>query len=258
MTLAPRPASVFLDLDGTVYEVDRVIPGATDAVAAIREAGLPLRFITNTSRMSRRAVFEGLRDLGIPAELEEVYTTGIAAASWLKRNGIERISLLLPESSFEDFSDLAIDDHDPEAVVVGDLGLEWTFERLNAAFRSLLKGARLVATHKNRYWNTSTGHTLDAGPFVLALEYASGVEATVVGKPSPEFFRTAAGSLGISAADVVMIGDDLVNDVAGIQQLGGRGILVRTGKFREGDLDNSSVQPDAVIASIAELPGLIL
>jgi len=258
VTLAPPPKGVFLDLDGTIYEVDHAIPGAAAAVDAIREADLPLRFITNTSRMSRRAVLEGLNDLGVPARLDELYTTGVAAASWLKSRNIERVSLLVPESTLEDFADFVIDDGQPQAVVVGDLGAAWTFEHLNRAFRAILNGARLVATHRNRYWKTSDGLTLDAGPFVIALEYACGVEATLVGKPSPQFFQMAADGLGVPIGDVVMIGDDLQNDVAGIQHVGGRGILVRTGKFRQGELDSSSVYPDAVVDSVAELPHLIL
>ncbi|MEJ2238078.1 MAG: TIGR01458 family HAD-type hydrolase [Gemmatimonadales bacterium] len=258
MSLVPRPKAVFLDLDGTVYEVESAIPGASIAVDALRKAGLPLRFITNTSRMSRRAVLQGLNGMGISAQLDELYTTGVAAASWLKSCGIERVSLLLPESALEDFSDLVVDDDRPQAVVVGDLGPAWSFEHLNRAFRAILNGAQLVATHRNRYWKTSDGLTLDAGAFVAALEYASGVEATLVGKPSSQFFQTAADSLEVSIRDVVMTGDDLQNDVAGIQQVGGRGVLVRTGKFRQEELDSSSVHPDAIVDSIADLPDLLL
>jgi HAD superfamily hydrolase (TIGR01458 family) len=258
VTLAPLAQGVFLDLDGTVYEVDQAIPGAAAAVDTIRKADLPLRFITNTSRMSRRAVFEGLNELGVTARLEEVYTTGVAAASWLKSRDIERVSLLVPESTFEDFADFVIDHREPQAVVVGDLGAAWSFGHLNWAFRSIINGAHLVATHKNRYWKTADGLTLDAGPFVVALEYACRVEATLVGKPSPQFFQMAADGLGVAISDVVMVGDDLQNDVAGIQQVGGRGILVRTGKFRQDELDSSSVHPDAVVDSIAELPDVIL
>jgi HAD superfamily hydrolase (TIGR01458 family) len=258
VALTPPPEGVFLDLDGTLYEADQAIPGAAAAVDALRQSGLPLRFITNTSRLSRRAVFEGLNELGVQAKLDEVYTTGVAAASWLRGHGIERVSLLIPESTFEDFTDLVMDDHGPQAVVVGDLGTAWTFGHLNRAFRAVLDGAQLVAMHRNRYWRTSDGLTLDAGPFVTALEYAAGVAATTVGKPSPQFFQIAADSLGVPVSDVVMVGDDLENDVDGIQRIGGRGILVRTGKFRHADLDSSPVQPAAVLDSICDLPDLML
>ena len=114
-----------------------------------------------------------------------------------------------------------------------------------------------MAIHKNRYWKTADGLTLDAGPFVAALEYASGQCATVIGKPSRTFFETAAGSMGLGLGDVAMVGDDLESDVAGAQAAGATGILVRTGKFQETELERSLVRPDYVIDSVAALPGIL-
>lgn len=249
---------VLLDLDGTLYDVDRAIAGATEAVDELRQAGVPLRFVTNTSRMSRREVRDYLQELGIATKSEELFTTTVGAAEWLRSRGIERVALCLPSSTWDDFAALKVEEDSPQAVVVGDLGSEWSFELLNRAFRWLMDGAVLVATHRNRYWRTAAGLTMDAGPFIVALEYASGLQASTVGKPNPEFYRFAARSLGLSTEDVVMVGDDLLNDVAGIQDVGGRGILVRTGKFSESDLANPRVRPDLVVDSIADLPGVLL
>ena len=249
---------VLLDLDGTLYDSDEVIPGAVAAVEALRRGGVPLRFVTNTSRFSRREVGQCLDRFGISAELEELFTTTVGAAAWLRARDIKRVALCLPGSTEEDFTDLIIDRESPEAVIVGDLGEEWTFEVLNRAFRWVLEGAQLVATHTNRFWRTADGPTLDAGPFVAALEYATGAKAAVVGKPNTEFFQYAARSIGLAPADVAMVGDDLANDVAGIQVLGGKGILLRTGKFSQSELDDSDIQPDLVLESIADLPGIIL
>jgi ribonucleotide monophosphatase NagD (HAD superfamily) len=110
---------------------------------------------------------------------------------------------------------------------------------------------------KNRYWRTGEGLTLDAGPFVAALEYATGREATVSGKPSAAFFTGAADSMGLALSDVVVVGDDLASDVRGAIAAGARGALVRTGKSREADLDEPGRAPDAVIRSIADLPLLL-
>jgi HAD superfamily hydrolase (TIGR01458 family) len=249
---------VLLDLDGTLYDSGEVIPGAVEAVKALRSAGVSLRFVTNTSRFSRREVLQYLNSFGISAKAEELFTTTVGAAAWLQARNIKRIALCLPRPTAEDFADLTIDPENPEAVIVGDLGEDWTFAVLNRAFRWILGGAQLVATHTNRFWRTPDGPTLDAGPFVAALEYATGACATVVGKPNTEFFQYAARSIGLTPADVIMVGDDLVNDVAGIQALGGQGILLRTGKFSRTELDNSDIQPDLVLDSIADLPSTIL
>src|SRR5262249_27599943 len=122
----------------------------------------------------------------------------------------------------------------------------------------LLDGVPLVALEKDRFWLGPTGLELDTGPYVAALEYASGAKATVCGKPSPTFFQTALASLGMTtdgahAERPAMIGDDLWSDVDGAQKAGLQGWLVRTGKFRADVLEKSGVRPDRILDSIADL-----
>ncbi len=251
-----RPRGVLLDLDGTVYQAGRTIAGAGEAVERIRAAGLPLRFATNTTRLPRDGLVERLRDLDIPVEPADIVTAPRVAAAWLAAHGIRRIATHVTEATAAEFGDFAVDDHAPDAVVVGDLGTGWTFERLNRAFRQVAGGARLVAIQKNRYWRTEDGLTLDAGPFVAAIEYASGCAATVAGKPSAAFFRGAAASMGLEAADLLVAGDDIDGDVRGAMATGARGVLVRTGKFRPADVEGAPA-PDAVVDSVADLPRLL-
>jgi HAD superfamily hydrolase (TIGR01458 family) len=248
-----------IDLDGTVYEGDRLVPGAATALEQLRSEAVPFLFTTNTSRKSRRAIIDSLAELGLPAGSEEVLSAPVAAAAWLRAEGIERIQLLVPESTHEDFDSFLISDENPEAVLVGDLGSAFTFDRLNSAFRSLRAGARLVAIHRNRFWLPATGPTLDAGPFVAALEFATGVEATLVGKPSPAFFRTAAELAGVDLDGLAVVGDDVESDIRGARAAGLVAIQVRTGKF---DADQNTElpvtqRPDQVIDSIRDLPGLL-
>ena len=248
---------VVLDLDGTVYDDRGLMPGAAEAVTAIRSAHLGLRFATNTSRYPRGALVERLRSLGVYAGLDEVITAPRAAAAWLADHGLARISLHVAAATVEEFAAFTIDERSPQAVVVGDLGDGWHVERLNRVFRHVLGGARLLAIQKNRYWRRGGALCLDAGPFVAAIEYATGVDAVVAGKPSKQFFVTAARSLGLSAADLVVVGDDVRTDVEGARAAGARGVLVRTGKFRAADLDNPDLQPDLVLDSIADLPATL-
>ena len=173
---------VVLDLDGTVYDDRGLMPGAAEAVMAIRSARLGLRFATNTSRYPRGALVERLRS-GVHAGLDDVITAPRAAASWLADHGLTRISLHVAAATVEEFAAFAIDERSPQAVVLGDLGDGWSVERLNRVFRHVLGGARLLAIQKNRYWMRSGSLCLDAGPFVAAIEYATGVTAFVAGKP---------------------------------------------------------------------------
>lgn len=245
---------VLLDLDGTLYVAGAAVAGAPGAVEALRAAGVGVRFVTNTTRHPRRAVLAELERLGFAARLEEVLTAPVAAAEWLAVRGIRRLALCLPDATREDFAGFTIDEHRPEAVVVGDLGHEWTFDRLNQAFRWLLEGAVLVALQKSRYWQAEHGLELDVGPFVAALEYAAGKEAVLVGKPSREFFLAAVRGTGLPPAEVAMVGDDVLADVAGAQAVGCLGILVRTGKYRPEDERRADVTPDVVLDSVAALP----
>ena len=243
---------LLIDLDGTLYVGDAPVPGAVDAIARLAGERVPRRYLTNTSRVSRRQLAERLRQMGFPIDQEEIFTAPRATADWLRSRGRRRISLLLPQATEEDFAGFELVREDPEVVVVGDLGWEWSYDLLNEAFRQLMEGAELIALHRNRYWRTPEGLQLDAGPFVAALEYAAGVSATVIGKPSRPFFQLAASSLELDGDRVVVIGDDVESDIGGAQAAGMRGVLVRTGKFREDVLRESGITPDAICADLAE------
>jgi HAD superfamily hydrolase (TIGR01458 family) len=140
---------------------------------------------------------------------------------------------------------------------MGDLGEAFGFEILNRAFRMVMDGAELVALQKNRFWLTPEGLSLDAGPFVAAIEYATGREAVVVGKPSRSFFELVVEDLGVEAAAAGMVGDDVETDVEGAIRAGLAGVLVRTGKYREEFVRASGIEPTATVDSIADVPGLL-
>lgn len=252
-------AGVLVDLDGTVYQGRELISGAAAAIERLRSARIPLLFTTNTSRKSRRDIIASLGEMGLEVRTEEVFSAPVAAAEWLAEQGVRRIQLLLPESTHDDFTGFEITQEDPEKVLVGDLGPGFTFERLNAAFRSLRAGAGLVAVHRNRFWLPEGGPTLDAGPFVAALEYAARVEATLVGKPSAAFFRTAASRTGVALERLAVVGDDVESDVAGARAAGLVSIQVRTGKFDSSRQESllPGERPHRVIDSLADLPALL-
>jgi HAD superfamily hydrolase (TIGR01458 family) len=154
------------------------------------------------------------------------------------------------ESLLEDLEGVTLSQVRPDYVLVGDLGEGFTYDRLNAAFRYLMDGAALLALQRNRYWRKEDGLSLDAGPFVAALEYASGKSATVIGKPERGFFQLALEELGLEPNEVAMVGDDAEADVAGAQEAWLKGIQVKTGKYRPG----AEGEPDLVLDSFAGLP----
>jgi len=241
-------SGLLVDLDGTLYVGGEPILGAVEAVERMRESGVSLRFVTNTTRKPRREVHENLFRLGFGIEESEIITSAKTAAALI---GGRSCHPLVDESLLEDLSGVRIAEESPDIVLVGDIGEDFTYERLNMAFRCVMEGAEILALQKNRFWRRSDGLALDAGPFVAALEYASGKSATVVGKPEEAFFRGALEELGgIEAGKIAMVGDDPESDVGGARRMGMKGIQVKTGKYRPGDESNA----DLVIESVADLP----
>lgn len=249
---------LLLDLSGVIYVQDEAVPGAGEALDRLRGADMPLRLITNTTMRPRRSILERLERLGIEAEPSELITPATLAASRCAEAGYESVALVVLDDLREDLEGLEERGDSVDAVVVGDLGDRWDYETLNRAFRQLMDGAALIALQKNRYWETAEGLSLDAGPFVAALEYATGREAEVVGKPSEAFFELALRELGTPADHAAMVGDDVEADVGGGMDAGLAGILVRTGKYREDLVSESGIEPTATVDSIADVPDLVL
>ncbi len=233
------------------------IPGAVDAVRRLRAAGHRLRFVTNSTVMSRRQLGERLRAMGFDLDDDELQTTGGVAARVLA--GKRVLALTMP-GLLDDLDGLELIGMNADAVLVGgadesaEPGRIYSYLNLNRAFLELLAGAELYCLHRNRWWQTTDGPRLDAGAIVAGLEYAAGIEATVLGKPSPQYFATAIEALDADPELAWMVGDDLEGDIAGAQAAGMRTVLVRTGKFRPDDLDHSSTVPDGILSSIAQLP----
>jgi HAD superfamily hydrolase (TIGR01458 family) len=218
---------VLLDLSGVLYIGDEPVSGAVDAVKRLSGAGLSMRYITNTTRSTRQMILKRLTRLGFDIAAEDVFTAPIASKQYIETNNLIPYLLIHPNLEPE-FSDIT---GEPNAVLVGDAGDRFNYDNMNKAFRYLLDGAILLAMGVNRYFKDGNQFSLDAGPFVHALEYASNTKAIVLGKPSYEFYSTAVKSLGCSPEDAVMVGDDVEADVIGAVNVGLNGILVRTGKY---------------------------
>jgi len=249
---------VLLDLDGVLYVQNRLIDGAVDAVEWLNAHGLPFRYITNTSTKTRDQLIAKLEKLGLPVRQEQVFSAVQASEAWLEAQSIGRIAALVSESVRLSLSErFEFDESTPEAVLIGDIGRAWNYDRLNQAFHWLLGGAKLVCVHRNRFWRSGEELSLDIGAFVAALEYAADTQAVVIGKPSPAFFKAACDSMELSPSEVLVVGDDIESDVGGAQQSGCLGVLVETGKYQPQLVARSGVTPDHRLRSIADLPELL-
>ncbi len=250
-------AAILLDLDGVLHVSGEPIPGAIEAVLKLREQGHRLRFVTNNTTRSRTTLAAELRRHGLELADAELQTTAAAAARALAG---KREFALVMVALVGDLEGIELVGEGADAVLIGgadetdETGRVFSYMNLARAFAELELGAELYCLHKNRWWQTSRGPLLDSGAFVAGLEYAAGVEATVLGKPSSAYFEAALAALDAEPELTWMVGDDLETDVAGAQRFGLKTVLVRTGKFRPDALERSTVVPDAVLSSIAYLP----
>jgi HAD superfamily hydrolase (TIGR01458 family) len=250
-------AAILLDVDGVLHVSGEPIPGAVDAVRRLRNSGHRIRFVTNSTIMSRTQLAEMLRGMGFALEDEELQTTGGVAARVLE--GKRVLALTMP-GILDDLDGLQLIGINADAVLVGgcdegdEPGRVFSYLNLNRAFLELEAGAELYCLHKNRWWQTADGPKLDAGAFVAGLEYATGVDATVLGKPSPEYFAAALEAIDADPELAWMVGDDVEGDIRGAQRHGMKTVLVRTGKFRPDEVEQSGVLPDGILSSLAQLP----
>ena len=249
---------LLLDLDGVLTLSAEPLPGAAAAVRRLRDAGLPLRILTNTTAYAAATIGDALRRFGLPVEDDEVITAPVAAVTYLQQTHPGARVHVLGDAVHQDMEPLdrvGLDD-DPDVILLSGADESYCFERFNLVLRRLLDGATLVAMHRNLTWMATEGIRLDSGAYLLGLEQAVGRRAVVTGKPAAEFFAAGLRSLGLPAAAVAMVGDDLDNDVLAAQALGITGILVRTGKFRPEVLERAAGRPDRVIDAVSGLPGL--
>jgi HAD superfamily hydrolase (TIGR01458 family) len=256
----PDPPSAFLfDLDGVFFVGDDPIPGGADVIAWVEERQLPYLFVTNTTSHPRSHLATKLARCGVRAEVEQILTPAVAAHEWLTEHARGPVALFVPDATATEFGDLERTAPDAEsgaaAVVIGDLGEQWSFAQLNRAFRLLMAEPRpqLIALGMARFWKDTDGLTLDIGPFASALAFASDLEPVVTGKPAPAFFEAACRRIALPPEQVTMVGDDIRGDIGGAQGAALRGVLVRTGKFHRDDL-TLGIEPDGVLDSVADLP----
>ncbi|MGO9431529.1 TIGR01458 family HAD-type hydrolase [Rhodoblastus sp.] len=246
---------LLLDLDGVVHVRGTALPGS-EAIARVRDQNIPLKFVTNTTRLPRRRIVEDLAQMGLRVAMEDVFTPAISARAFLLRENLALFLVAHPDLR-EDF--VGLPEQGREAVVLGDAGACFTYDILNNAFRKILRGAAFLALANNRNFLDRDGElSLDLGAFVSAVEYASSRKALVLGKPSRLFFALAVDSLGCAAQDVAMIGDDVEADVGGAMAAGLMGVLVQTGKYRSGQEKQLDPPPTFVARNLTDAIDFLL
>lgn len=251
--------AVLLDIDGVLTVSWKALPGATQALQRLRQQGVPIRLVTNTTTKTRSDLAATLRDAGFDVTDEEVVTAVVATAAYLRTTHPgAKVFVLSDGDAAADLEGVdLVDVEEADVIVLGGASEDFAYDTMNRIFRRLMDGARLVGMHRNLYWKTSEGWELDGGAYIAGLEAAADTVAAICGKPEETYFAAALEALGVGADRAAMVGDDMLNDVVGAKAVGLIGVLVKTGKYRPGDETRHDVQPDHVVDSIAGLPEIL-
>ena len=246
---------IIFDIDGVLEFQGRVYPGAVETVDRLRDRGIVLRFLTNSTLQSRESCAQRLREGGFGVSCDEVITASYATAAYLQELRPRSCWIMLEREGLDEFKGFRQDTENPEYIVIGDNRSRFDFEHMNGALRLLLRGAKLIAM-QGELVDTRMGEVeLNVGSWAGMLERAAGVEATYVGKPNRFVFELTLSTMGLEKREVVMVGDRVSTDVRGAKEFGIASILVRTGAYREGDLAGE-VEPDYVFDCIRDVLGV--
>lgn len=256
--MKPKSAKVFLfDLDG-VLSVGKEHPrylGGREVVKKVKSLGKTAFVLTNDSTHTRREIQRNLEKLGFTFAVDEILTSSFLTANYLAQKFGKTSFFLVGENGLKRELEAAghqENNRSPQVVVVGfDRGL--TYEKLDDALRFLRGNAQLVGSYGGAVYMSDHGPALSAGPTIKALEYGSGKQAVMIGKPSPRMFRLALRLAHEKPSNAVMIGDQIETDLLGAHRAGVHTILVLTGVENRGTIHLSKIKPDLVIQNVDEL-----
>jgi glycerol 3-phosphatase-2 len=254
--LADPYDAILLDLDGVLYRWPEPIPGAAEAVAALRKAGKRVAFVTNNSSRTPAQVVERLASVGVDAKPEEVVTSALATATILAGRGIGSAFVIGEEGLLKALAEAGVavvdsSSDDVDVVVVGfDRGADYM--KLKDASVLVERGASLVASNADPSFPAPGGESWPgAGALLAAIETTTGTRGEVFGKPEPPLFERALASAG--GGRPLVVGDRLDTDIAGASRLGWDSALVLTGDARRVDVESALWTPTFVLDDLSGL-----
>jgi arabinose operon protein AraL len=246
-----------LDLDGTVYLGERLIPGAAEAIAALRADGRRVGFLSNKPLQTRDEYAAKLTRLGVPATPGDVINSSLVLAQHLRALDPGAPVFVIGEAPMRaEMTAHGFEVRDDEHVgwVVIAFDRTFTYAKLNIALQAVRRGARLIATNPDRTCPVEDGEIPDCAGMIAAVEAVTDTKVEmIVGKPSPIILEVALRALGCTAGESVIVGDRVETDMAMGKRLGLATILVLSGVTRPDDTRIAALAPDHVLRSVREL-----
>jgi len=247
---------ILTDIDGTLYFKGFPIPGAIETVSKLREIGIKLVFLTNTDSKAPKTVVKSLHDYGFTINKEEVFTPIIAIKEFLSNYSDKKSYLVTTKEVKMEFEDIPQikGSEKPDFVIISDFHDDWNVNRLNEAFKYVLKGAELLGTQGNKYYLDRKGEpVIDTGSFVQMIARAANVVPKIFGKPSVDYFNRALKKINLTSNETIVIGDDIESDIQGAANTGIKGVLVKTGKGQFITQSELPIKPYKIINSFSSI-----
>ena len=244
--------AILFDIDGVLEFQGRAYPGAPELLDFLRRKGIKIRILTNSTLKSRKHCTAKLIQRGFHILQEEVITASYATAKYLKNLNPKSCWVMLNGKGIEEFEGLHIDPDNPEYIVVGDYREGFNFENMNKALKLLLAGSKLIVMIPEKVDHSLGKVELTVGAYGKMLADAAGIKAIWIGKPNKYIFEVTLDTLAVDRKNVLMVGDRVATDIIGARAAGIKSVLVKTGEFKEGDLDGA-VQPEYIVDSVREI-----
>ncbi|MFQ5918227.1 MAG: HAD-IIA family hydrolase [Candidatus Binatia bacterium] len=245
---------VIFDLDGVLEFQGKAYPGAVELLDSLRRRGIPIRVLSNSTLKSRRSCTENLNRRGFTVYGHEVITASFATARYLETLNPRSCWVMLKREGLEEFRNFRHDPDNPEYVVLGDFREDFNFQNLNKALRLLGKGAKLIVMITETVDKSLGELELTVGAYGKMLEDAAGIKATYIGKPNHYIFDITLDTMENSEKNkILMVGDRIETDILGAKKAGLKAALVKTGEFRESDLESPVIVPDYIFDSVREI-----
>lgn len=243
---------VIFDVDGVLEFQGKVYAGAVELVNSLREKGIIIRILTNSTLKSRKQCADQLKAKGFYIHETEVITASYATAQYLKSLQPQSCWIMLKGKGQEEFKEFTQDIEKPEYLVLGDMRDDFNFHNMNKALQLLKKGAKLIVMITEMVDNSLGELELTVGAYGKMLEEAAQIKATYIGKPNKYIFQIILETMPVDKSNVLMVGDKIATDILGAKNVGLKSVLVKTGEFKETDL-NSNIKPDYIFDSIKDV-----
>ena len=254
-----RYSGFMIDMDGTVYKGGDLIPGAIEFISSLKTKGIPFVFLTNNSSHSRDYYYNKLIRMGFDVGMENVLTSNIATMRFVlsERPG-KKVYVVGSPDIIEEVkgAGIGVVEEEPDIVYL-TFDRTITYEKINKAYKALMKGAELIATHPDDVCPTEVDYDIDIGPFIRMFETMCQTKAIIIGKPNRLMLQMAAREMGVEPEGTVMVGDRLYTDIMMGKQTGIDTILVLSGETSRQDLEGSDIVPTYVLDSVADIPSLL-